>query len=335
MLGECDMSDYKKAYKRIKKATNIMILPHKDADGDALGCAYAMKLILHGMGKNADVLSEEKEPHKLFKVIEDVDSEIGNPDLIICVDSADLGRLGERAELLKATDSICFDHHKSCTEYSEINCVIPTAGACAELIYDFCIQNKLEITPEIANNLFLALSSDTGGFRQTNASPRTMEIAAALMRKGANSGKINTALFLSNTIAYTRVVGEVLSTLEFDEESGIALIKIKREQIEKYNCTPDDVAGIVNFARKIIGVKIAICLRELENGNVKASMRSNDDRYDVSELAAKFGGGGHLRAAGCELKGMNIDEAGEKILQVAKEYIKQRDGVSHSGIASE
>ena len=319
------MVDYRQAYEKMERAENIIILPHDSADGDALGCAYAMKLILIGMGKRARVLDGEPVEHRLIASVSDADGgDFDEADLVICVDSADLRRLGERGKMLEGVDSICFDHHKSCTEYADVNCVVPDAGACAEVIYDFCVENKIKITAGIANNLYMALSSDTGGFRQSNASAKSMEIGAELIRAGAESARINTALFLSNSISHVRLVGEALQSLEFDEESGIASITVTLEQMERVGAVPADTDGIVQFARDIIGVKVAIFLRERVSGGIKGSLRSNDDRYDVSEIAAKFGGGGHLRAAGCEMD-MGIGEAKDILVRATREYMKMKD----------
>ncbi|GHV18736.1 MGPA protein [Clostridia bacterium] len=328
------MNEYKLAYKKIKRANNIIVLPHKNADGDALGCAYAMKCILEEMGKRARVVCEETEEHKLMCVVcrgaELRSAETAadfEADLVISVDCADLGRLGERVGIFEQAGdgTICFDHHKSCTNFANINCVVPDSGACGEVLYEFCKANKIKINTDIANNLYLAISSDTGGFRQSNASPETLEIAADLMRLGANSGKINTALFLSNTISHTRLVGDVLRDLRFDEEHGISVIKSRQEQLKKYNCTQDDSEGLVNFARNIIGVNVGIFLREKDDGGIKGSLRSNYDEYDVSEICANFGGGGHLRAAGCDFNDCTIEEAEEKLFAETARYIDERD----------
>ncbi|MDR1101173.1 MAG: bifunctional oligoribonuclease/PAP phosphatase NrnA [Clostridiales bacterium] len=332
--------DLKKAFDKIAASGNIAILTHVDADGDALGTAYGLKLVIEQMGaatgapKAVRVITEEIEPHKLMPVVCDSETDGENNtdyDLVIAVDSSDLGRLGTRAELYLAAgeNTICFDHHKTCTRFGAINYVDVEAGACGEVIYEFCRLYGVEITPEIANNLYLAISSDTGGFRQANATPRSLEIAADLIRKGANSAKINTLLFVSNTIERTRLVGEVLCGLKFSKNTGVSLITVSPEQMSKHNCTSSDIEGLVNFARNILGVKIAIYLRKKDDGSIKASLRSNSDIYDVSEFCARFGGGGHLRAAGCEFPTeTDLQAVGEIIVREAEDYIRSRDYLS-------
>jgi len=338
---------FKQAYRLIKKSNSILILPHKDADGDAIGSAYGLASALVSMGKNAYVSLEESEPHKLLSVIkgnviasedlsergnpQSVRSTIENPDLAICVDSSDLNRLGTRAELFEkmGENTIAFDHHKTFDYFAHLSYTNPAAGSCAEVIYDFLTQTGIEINSDTANNLYLGVSSDTGGFRQSNTTAHTMEIGADLMRKGAETGAINTALFLSNTLTHTRLTAEVLATLQMFHNDEISILYLTQNTLEKLGANDDESEGLVNFARNIIGVKIAIFLREKKDNDgkvyIKVSTRSNADAYDVAKMCEALGGGGHLRAAGCEFAHNDMQKAIMEIADIAEKFIDNAD----------
>ena len=344
---------FKQAYRLIKKSNSILILPHKDADGDALGSAYGLASALISMGKNATVLCEETSPHKLLSVIkgapntkiqiednEVVDNNLSfiihhlsfnKPDLAISVDTSDIQRLGSRATLFEQMGeaTIAFDHHKTFTNFGHISYVNPSAAACAEVIYEFLTACGIEINPDAANNLYLGISSDTGGFRQSNTTARTMEVGADLMRKGADTGAVNTALFLSNTLTHTLLTAEVLRTLQTFHNDEISLLYITQETLNKLGATDDEAEGLVNFARNIIGVKIAFFLREKIDNNgkhyIKISTRSNADIYDVAKMCETLGGGGHIRAAGAELPHNDMEAAIKDISRIASEFIDNVD----------
>lgn len=313
---------HKEAFKIMKKAKNVIILPHANADGDAIGTAFSVKAILDALKVNSIVLMEEG--NDLLDVI--VQSEnfgnISNPDLIIAVDSSDLKRLGERQGLFEtAKNTICFDHHKTNEKFAKVNIIEETYGSCGEVIYDFCIENNIKINKAIANNLLLAIASDTGGFRYSNVRAKTHIIAAELMEKGANTDAIMTALFSSSTLSRTMLMKCALDTLKI-HDSGIATLEVTREMIEKTGASDQETQSLVNIGRNIKGVKFSIMIREKENGEVKISTRSNTDDIDASEICAAFGGGGHARAAGINVENVTIQEAKEKLLEYVENYIR-------------
>jgi len=339
-------TNYEKAWEKINQANRIAILPHKDADGDAIGSAFGLKVALKNMGKKACVWMEDGDTHKLLSVIRglcgcDGAPEDGAPyachptkmrfDLAISVDSADYGRLGKRAEFFQSMGeaTIAFDHHQSFTHYAGVNILEEPTGACAEIVYKFLVDCGIEITADIAHNLYLGISSDTGGFRQTNTTPQSMDIGAELIRRGANHGEINTTLFLNTSLKYIKVLGEVLSCLRTFHNDEIAILCASQKVLEQHGAQDEETEGLVNYARNIIGVKIGIFLRERlsDDGTpyIKISMRSNSDKYSVAELCKRFDGGGHLRAAGGEVAYGDMERAVEEVAEVTAEFIEQID----------
>jgi len=332
------------AWDKIKNAQNITILTHKDADGDTLGSAFGLKSALVSIGKNAEVWCEETKPHKLFSIIKGAGSAPpdSSTDLAITVDAADLGRLGSRAEFFESMgeNTIAFDHHKTFNYFAGVNFVDPSAGATAEIVYQFLKYCGIEITPDTAYNLYIGISSDTGGFRQSNTTSQSMRIGADLMDAGANHGEINTSLFLSNTLAHTHLVSIALDTLQTFHNDEIAILYLTREMINKFDIMEEETEGLVNFPRNIIGVKIAFFLKEKvrEDGTsfIKISSRSNADKYDVAKLCEHFSGGGHVRAAGGEFPYNDMQRAIKELSEKTISFIEEVDKFpSLGGVAGE
>jgi len=335
-------SNFEKAWEKIKAANRIVILPHKDADGDAIGSAFGLKAALKSIGKKACVWREEEEPHKFMGVIRGLckcdettpsgfachPSGGGEFDLAISVDSADLVRLGKRAQVFQSMGdkTIAIDHHQTFTHFANVNILEEPCGACAETVFKFIKSCGIAITPDIAHNLYLGISSDTGGFRQNNTTPQSMEIGAELMKRGADYGEINTAIFMSNTLKHTRIVGEVLSNLQTFHNDEIIVLNATRASLDKFEASDDDAKSLVNFAINIVGVKIAFFLKE-KDGIIKVSARSNYDEYNVAELCKIFGGGGHMRAAGCEIGHVDMERAIGEVAEAASRFIDEVDKI--------
>jgi phosphoesterase RecJ-like protein len=317
----------KKIFEKIEKYDEIAIFPHKDADGDALGTAFGLMLVLAGMGKRAKVFLEED--NRLLSHLYGADGTmcLGDNYLSIAVDSAELDRLGTRIDkFLGGREKIVLDHHKSCIGFGDLNYIDANAAACGEVIYDFIVENDILLSRDIAHNLYLAISSDTGGFRQSNTSAKTHKIAAKLMEIGVDSDKINQALFQENTLAHYKLLSIALSHLEV--ENGVCTMYITLDDMEKSGATQEDAEGLVGFVRSVSGVKIGAFLREKPEGTIKVSTRSNDDKYDCAEFCANFGGGGHLRAGGCNFADRDIKSALKTIKEAASGYISMRNSAS-------
>ena len=260
--------------------------------------------------------------------------------------------------------TIAFDHHPSFTHFANLNYLDSTTGACAEIIYQFLTYCKIKITPQIAHNLYIGVSSDTGAFRQSNTTAQSMRIGAELIEKGAHHAEINTALFLSNTLEYTRLLTASLNTLQTFHNNEIAIMYVSKEMLSMLDSEkespqrPDFVGkrsnsgkselqtpfvsnkryvaycdveteGFANHVRNIVGVKISFFLREKtkEDGTsfIKISARSNHDKYDVSKPCEHWSGGGHLRAAGGKIPHNNMQKAIEEITKKTISFIEESD----------
>lgn len=311
----------------INNSTSIALIAHIMPDGDTLGSCIALKLALEIMGKDVDIYCEDPVPHT-FRFLEGIQKiklptkPIKQYELVIAVDCSDKGRLGYTCSLLfnNAAKTINIDHHVSNTEYADINVVDPKASATGELIYELIIKLGVELKKTIADALYTAISSDTGSFCFSNTSSRTHNIAAKLLECGVEVDKLSTILFKQHSIAWTRLLAKALETLELHLEGKVALIYISKEMISSVGADEGDTSGIINYAKDIEGVEVAIMLKE-EKDSIKVGLRSQY-LIDVSRIAQQFGGGGHIRAAGCRIEA-SLEEARNIILEAVKEAFSE------------
>ena len=286
--------------KAINESNNIIILPHKSVDGDCLGSSYALKLGLLKLGKNAQVIVEEKDKDaKFFVIIKDKESCAQNPDLVIAVDCGDIDRLESRRGIFDSCENtVNIDHHGTNDGYAKLNFVDACASATGEIIFKLLKFLQVEIDDNIAQNLYIAISSDSGRFSYSNTTCETHEIAGELIQYNFDFPYLNAFIFDTNSQKELVLIKEALKTLEVLADGKIASVTVSEKVIKKYKATDSELGGIVNYPRCIDTVQIAFYFKEQKDG-VKVSMRSNGP--DVSKIAKKYGGGGHERASGCTL----------------------------------
>ena len=302
----------------INKCSSFAILPHKNADGDALGSVYALKLALIAMGKNAFVFAEDEDNKRFLKVLYGTDDVFENADCVISVDCGDEERLGTRREFyVSHSNKINIDHHPTNTMYGDVNYVDSNAAASGEIIFHLIEYLKLEMTCEMAVNLYVAIASDSGGFAFSNTTSETMRIAGRLMEFDFPNEEIYAYLFNTNTIGALRLMGKALSSIRTYVGGKIAVVSVSKEDIRSSGATVDEAGHLIDLARTLNTAEIAISLRENEEGS-KVSFRSNG--ADVSSIAVRFGGGGHKRAAACVVK-LPLNEAEEAVVKEAKKLL--------------
>lgn len=284
--------------KLIENSSDIIILPHKSVDGDSLGSAFGLKLGLLKLGKNAEVIVEENDKGaKFFSIIKDAVSKVDKPDLVISVDCGDIERIDTRKEIfLCCKKTINIDHHDTNEGFANVNYIDAKASSTGEIIYDLLKFMGVEIDNDIAQNLYVAISSDTGRFMYSNTTKHTHEIAGELVCYNIDFPAINSFIFDTKTQRELLLTKEALDTLEVVADGKIASVTITKKVIKKYDATDSELGGLVNYPRSIDTVLIGLYFKETENG-IKVSMRSNG--ANVASIAKKYGGGGHIRAAGC------------------------------------
>lgn len=308
----------------IEKANTIVILTHESPDGDAVGSSLAMKLALKQLGKEADVIIPEYP--RTYKFLPDVDnikteSDIKNYDLAIALDCGDIKRLNGFVNYFDdAKETIEIDHHNMNTMFADFNYVDHTAPACCQIliiIFDFL---GIEIDKQIGTCLLAGIITDTGGFRYSGVTADTFEFAAELLRSGVNVSEVYKKAMQTKSKANFELTKFAMDRMEFLENGKITFTYITLEDEKLVNAEEGSHEGIVEIGRDIEGVEVAIFLHQDEDGDYKVSLRANE-YVNVSDVCLMFGGGGHIRAAGCKLPG-TTEEIKEKLITEIKKQLR-------------
>lgn len=308
---------------KIKKAENIVITAHISEDADAIGSSFALTTALRNAGKNVTlILSDFPEDKLQFLECEYVIYKDGMEpvqDLMVCLDSADLGRLGDRAVLLKRSESVSIDHHYTNTKYADINYVDGDASSTGELVFMLLKKMDLPITKEIAEFLYISISGDTGSFKYSCASSKTMRTAADLMETGIDHAELSRRLHETEKIETVLLKGHIMSNIKSYYGGKLRMVVLDKDIFEKFGVEEKNAGDVVNIPRMVEGTEIAVSVRETPE-KIKLSFRSNG-KYNVSDIAALFGGGGHVMAAGAAVKNKTLKEVEEEIVNAVGEYI--------------
>ncbi len=302
-----------KAVQVCRDKGNFLLLSHVSADGDAIGSVLALGLALKRMGKNVVMINPDGVPliyrflpgwDKIRSRREELsEEELAAVEVIITLDTANEERLGDWSWVLDGIPALVvnIDHHLTNSRYGHINW-IEKASSTGEMVFHLLLELGWEVTADIALSIYTAIVTDTGSFRFDNTSSETHRHVAELLQKGINPAQVTEYIFASRPVEAVRLLGRALETLELSADGKIAWLTVTNSILERTGAARENINGIVNFAREIAGVYVGILFEEAVDNKVKVSLRS-DSRVDVSEIAQKFGGGGHSRAAGCRVQG--------------------------------
>ena len=291
----------------------LVLCPHVSPDGDALGSTLALKMALEKAGKKVALMVDDDVP-KAFGFLPQIDcfvkpddGEVVEADLLVVLDASSLDRIGKVAQAVKAKAVVNIDHHISNTQFADYLYLNTEAAATAEILCN--LVEKLGITPDkdLATCLYTGIYTDCGSFRYANTTPGTMRAAAKLLEYGARPNEISDALG-TNTRANIEMLGKVLQTLAFYNDGKISTLEINNDLYDKDVNTDN----FISFARYIEGVDVAVLFKAVEPAVTRVSMRSQDT--DVAAIALSFGGGGHVRAAGCTVE-LPLEQAKAKVLE--------------------
>lgn len=325
--------DIKRICELLLAHDNILLLTHKNPDGDAVGSTAAMASLLEKAGKNVRLLYPEEPPERLKFILcgrsymlPDAIDEGFVPEFILCLDCASASRLGVLEEKYASRVDLSVDHHLSNNPFAKETFTDSVASAASELVYliakELSCRGIINIDADIASPIYAGISSDTGSFKYSNATPLTFNIAAELISTGIDAAKISRLLF--DTCPITKLKAEALGTerIKMYADGKVAVTTIPKELLSEYGITYDDCDDVVNIARKIAGVEVGIYVRNANTpGIFKVSMRSNE-YVDVASICARHNGGGHLRAAGCAVNADDIDAAAEIVIKDALDALK-------------
>ena len=311
----------------LKGKNRVALGGHVRPDGDCIGSCLGLYMYMKEQYPETETdvyLETVPEAYQMIRCTDEVKSEISGSeayDLFICLDCGDAKRLGFSEPLFEnAKETFCIDHHVSNGAFADWNYIEPDASSTSELVYKLLDCEK--ISRRTAEALYMGIAHDTGVFQYSCTSPETMEIAADLMRKGIDGSEIIDKTYYEKTYVQNQILGRALleSMLILDKRCIVSVVRQK--EMKFFQAVPADLEGIVSQLRQTKGVEVAMFLHETAPQQFKVSLRSKG-KVDVSRIAAYFGGGGHVRAAGVTMKGSSYDVinniTGQIVLQLDKE----------------
>ncbi len=313
--------DHETVVSRLLGADDILILCHKNPDGDTLGSGAALCLALRRLGKTAAVLCSDPIPAMYaFLPITVFDGSFA-PRFVVAVDVAGIQLFGDKNNMPRYAEHVdlCIDHHASNSGYAYESLVDGSAAAAAELLTSLIPELGVELTPDIAACLYTGLATDTGCFRFTNTTAATHRAAARLIEAGADVATLNERLFECRSHARMEAERMALESLEYYYGDRCAMICLTWDQIQAAGVAGAELEDLTSLPRSIEGVEVGLTLRQQKDGSYKISVRTGN-QTNACSIARRLGGGGHPRAAGCEISG-NLDNAKHAILDEVKKEL--------------
>lgn len=306
--------------EKIRSEKNISLVSHIKPDGDNIGSLLALYAALKKIGKSVNIVKVDEVPKHLrfLKGIEEFKELADTPNLLIALDCSDEYRFGDfRESLLKSKFIINIDHHKSNNNFGDLNYVNGKMSSTGELVFDLIKYMEIGLDSDIAVPLYTAISTDTGSFKYDSTTPNTMRKAAELLEHIDNLTEIINNLYMNRSLKGTYILNKVLNSMQVIDDIKTVIGKLSYEDLLELEAEPDDTEHIVTFLNEIDAVDVALFLKENEKDVVRVSARSKAD-FDVSVLCESFGGGGHTKAAGCNID-LPFDDAVDSVIKKMKE----------------
>jgi len=296
------LTDFNTAVSMLKNADKILVLTHRNPDGDTLGSGFALTRALRQLGKRARLLNADPINEKYAHLYEGLDDDSFEEEFIVSVDVAEKKLLGD-AFMEKYADRVdlSIDHHGAGKLFAKKTYVEPESASACEILYEIIKALGVKIDKGIADCIYTGCSTDTGCFKYSNVTARTHRIAAELIEYGADHSRINEKMFDTKSMNSIMLERMCYETLESFADGKIAVITVTKEMLSKSGTDKSALDAIKPITRQIEGVEIGLTVKEEDNGAAGISIRTSEN-YDASLICAHFGGGGHIRAGGCEIK---------------------------------
>lgn len=285
------------------RSDDLLLIAHVSPDGDTLGSTAALYAALKKCGKKVVAACDGAVPEKLRFLNEGI-TFLGSAEVedrqygcVVSVDVADAPRLGKLQSIYEKNDNtIDIDHHPTNTRFGKL-CYVDGKSSTGEIILDLIEEMGVEVDEFMANALYAAISTDTGNFIYSSVSYETLSAAAKLRAKGADIPMLCSMIYAERSLGATKIIGRGIDRIRLYADGKVAALYITREDLAECDALKEDTECLINYAREIKGVEVAIFVNEQSGGKAKVSLRSNE-YVDVSKFAQSFGGGGHIHAAG-------------------------------------
>lgn len=334
-----DSNEWSPVIEALLDGRHFVLTTHENSDGDGLGSEVALAMVLRALGRDVKILNPtEVPPNYLFlkqaggiELFDDRDEEaiheLSVSDVVVVLDanlSERMGSLRPHVEFsrdLGALSIVCVDHHLDPEDFADVMVCEHYASSTGELVYDLitAIEEKTGmklVTPQVAEALYTAVMTDTGSFRFPKTTPYVYRLAADLVAKGADPSAIYDRVYNSLTPQALKLLGAALSSISINDEGKVSSLFISQEMMKATGSKLFDTDLIVKYLLSVPSVLIAVLMVEMQDGRIKASFRSRGHIY-VNQLAKRYGGGGHMNAAGCLLQ-----YSAEKAMKVIPEDVK-------------
>lgn len=311
-------------YALINSSNGIIITGHVNADGDDVGSQLAVAEYLHSINKKYIIINGDVIPHHLkflpnskwINHIDDIDIDLDQYDTAIVVDSGDIERIGTVKFLLEKNIKIInIDHHAGNTLFGDVNIIKVEACSVGEILYYFFKVNNIEITKNIAVDLYISIVSDTGSFKYDRMHSAVHIIVSDLMDIGVVPSEFNIHLFQSRRKCYIKLLSLILSRIEFYADNKIAVSYLFNDDFQ--GLEDDDTDGLIENMGIIDSVSVYCLIKEKKTGYYSASLRSKYN-VNVAKIAANFSGGGHFKAAGCRTEKLEFEDFKKQLIALAE-----------------
>jgi len=318
-------------FASLRPGMTVALSTHINADGDGCGSETALARLLAQCGIQCRIVNPTPWPTMFAFLLGDDVTDLSSKgaaaldgiDALVVLDINDRRRLGHLAETVRSLSVpiSVIDHHVPGDEpVGGITVASTRACATGELVYDIAVTLGLEITPAVAQSIYAAILTDTGSFRFSNTSPRAHAIAAAMLAAGVNPEEMYRRIYAQVSVGRLQLLRDALGSLHSEPELGLSYISVDAGVLDRYDVTSEELDGIVEHPRSIVGTRLALFFRDLGYGKVKVSFRSTG-AVDVQQLAARYGGGGHAKASGAMLSG-DLESVRVQVLADAREFLR-------------
>lgn len=315
----------------LQQAQKLFLSGHVMPDGDSLGSVLALGMALQQMGKQVVMASPDPLP-ELYRFLPGAEQLVSGErglgrsfDTLVALDCSVPERLGIYRQYLEhpGLKVLVLDHHVGRDNFAHQAYCDSRAAATGEIVLDLLDLLPVRLTPDMATCLYVAIVTDTGSFQYDSTSPGTLRRAARLLEHGVQAAAVSNQLYAELPLGRLVALQSALNTLQITAGGRVAWAFITREVMEEKGVTEESMEGLINHLRSIKGVEVAVFFYQLASGHTKVGLRSKS-RVDVNQLAGRFGGGGHVRAAGCTLSG-DMQQIMEKVVAAAVEAVGAGD----------
>jgi phosphoesterase RecJ-like protein len=314
----------------LQGAGKILVASHIRPDADALGSTIAFTLWLRSLGQDVTAWNQDGVTLNFrylpgYELVSQPPADKQTFDVVVALDNSVKNRLGTVVDTIETPRVfINLDHHVSNQGYGDLNYIDPTAPATGQILFEFFQNQGVTITPEMAANLYAAISTDTGSFQYAGTDSRTFAAASGLVAAGVQVAELSRQMYENYPRRRVELLRHALNDAKFSCEDRVVSFSLPLSVVHEFNLLPEDNEGIIDHLRAVEGVIAAVFFEELPDGKVRVSARSKDPSVDMCKICGLFGGGGHKLASGARIAG-SLAEVQEKFLKAVCHEISNRN----------